>query len=86
MNCKPGDLAVCIRASVAQHLVGKVVTCVSLSNQFENPHWFTEPEYRDPIDGKIWAFKDACLRPIRDQPGTDETLLWAPVPKEKVKA
>lgn len=30
-------------------------------------------------------FYDACLRPLRDNPGQDETLQWAPVPK-KVEA
>ena len=31
------------------------------------------------------VFWDACLRPLRDNPGQDETLTWAPVPK-KVEA
>lgn len=26
--------------------------------------------------------RDSVLRPIRDNDGTDETLLWAPVPKK----
>jgi hypothetical protein len=86
MNCKPGDLAVCISAKAAPHLIGKIVKCLSIDFGFANPHWNTEPEFRDPSDGKIWVFKDSCLRPIRDQDGTDETLLWAPVPKERVKA
>jgi len=29
---------------------------------------------------------DANLRPIRDTPGEDETLQWAPLPSEKVAA
>lgn len=28
------------------------------------------------------SLPDKYLRPIRDQPGADETLLWAPVPSE----
>ena len=31
------------------------------------------------------VFYDAYLRPLRDNPGQDETLTWAPVPK-KVEA
>jgi hypothetical protein len=31
------------------------------------------------------AVADAVLRPIRDQPGEDESLQWAPVPGRKVE-
>lgn len=31
-------------------------------------------------DSSNCSFPDADLRPIRDEPGVDESLLWAPVP------
>lgn len=31
---------------------------------------------------KILTINDKALRPIRDEPGQDESLLWAPVPNK----
>ncbi len=32
--------------------------------------------------GEPVAFPDSCLRPLRDNPGEDETLSWAGLPKK----
>jgi hypothetical protein len=36
-------------------------------------------DVRVPV-GDFVEIPDSALQPIRDQPGTDETLIWAPVP------
>ena len=81
-NCKPGDLAVVVKAKHSRH-IGSLVRVIGKS---EFPHssglfsWLAVGK----IDGveKAGAAPDAWLRPIRD-PGDDakdETLNWLPVP------
>ena len=92
MNCKPGDLAVIVRADNPSNL-GRIVRCVRLaddtggtygpSGEFAgNQCWW--------IDASIVSFDknavvricpDYFLRPIRDNDGTDETLTWASKPQ-----
>ena len=90
MNCKPGDLAVIVKSLAGND--GKVVKCIKYigikkwSINGPDHTWVIDRELPD-IGGSCSKFiEDRILRPIRDQPGTDETLLWAPVPKGKVKA
>lgn len=85
MNCKTGDLAVIVRQPLTPYpLMGLIVRC-------------KEPSIH-PLNGTVgWRLYDALptgdeciadflLRPIRDTPGEDETLQWAPVPGQPVTA
>lgn len=76
MNCKQGDLAVVAKATwhdVVPHL-GRIVRCVRLVDM---DGWQTEPELEP---GR--TVYDGALRPIRDNPGEDETLTWAGKPAD----
>ena len=95
MNCKQGDLAY----TVAPYCIegrGRIVRVLHLSDgrmlgdfipKLGRVAWVCEgdivTEGNDAYRKGIIA--DECLRPIRDNPGQDETLTWAPVPK-KVEA
>ena len=70
MNCKPGDLAVIVRGRALAAYIGQVVQCVSLFNEFL---WRIDRS----LDGdEHWVLvPDSCLKPLRDQPGADETLV-----------
>jgi hypothetical protein len=82
MNCKPGDLAVIIRTSPAwAKYLGRLVTCLEL-----DPYHRQGPSWRLDIKHTTGAHIYACdsgLRPIRDNPGKDETLDWCPVPTKE---
>ena len=91
MNCQKGDMAIVVRSECGNE--GKIVTCLKLEPEV---HWFTggvctgvEPGWFVDIeligsDG-VWdnLIADSALSPIRDQPGEDETLIWAPVPHKE---
>lgn len=92
MNCKPNEIArivnsntgnnnrlVMTREFVQNHVHGQGWECEALQTII-NPHGGTVPP------GTIVFSADAHLRPIRDQPGEDETLQWAPVPGVPVTA
>jgi len=97
MNCKEGDLAIVVKSVCGNE--GKVVRCLELHPAgfdrfapFLGPIWVTD---NNSLAG-VWirsglpaesgnAIPDAYLRPIRDNPGEDETLTWAPR-KEPVAA
>lgn len=81
MNCKQGDLAIIVRAPLDPNFIGKIVTCVKIDNQFPDS-WQTEPTLFG-MDGALVVICDRGMRPIRDNPGQDETLTWAPVPKKE---
>jgi len=86
MNCKQGDLAIVIAAVWDMSTIGRVVTCIQ-----HVPKGFETKEQRAAgndvwlvSDGREkWLHGDSRLRPIRDNDGEDETLQWAPVPKEE---
>jgi len=79
MNCKQGDLAIIVRSEVAPEFIGRIVRLGGPVTMLEIPGWFIDGE---PLDGRYWLVADRCVRPIRDQPGDDETLALAgrPVP------
>jgi hypothetical protein len=89
MNCKPGDLAVIVGGYSENY--GKFVRVIGFDRD-DIADWECEAlqsvmsNFGIIPTGSIGYSADCYLRPIRDQDGTDETLLWAPVPKEKVKA
>lgn len=95
MNCKPGDLAVIVRAELPEN-IGLLVHVQNAGTEGEfGWEWLI---YSDKPTRSVWistgmeaypscdAFMpDAWLRPIRD-PGDDakdETLDWLPVPKHE---
>lgn len=81
MNCKPGDLAVIVRAFTAWEHVGKIVRVVRLTRIDGDECWKTDPELFT-LDGRWIAWTDAHLRPIRDSDGEDEMLRIAGKPQE----
>lgn len=93
LNCKPGDLARIIPHDdgmgnfVSSKIVDKIVRVLNNVTP-PNPECLVDAVWmlEEPIsvntgseiliiDGLI----DGILRPIRDEPGVDESLLWAPV-------
>jgi len=78
MNCKPGDLAIVVKGDPIVN-IGKIIQVTKLlfpENSFFGAIWDYEGNLHEACDG----VGDSCLLPIRDQPGQDETLTWAPVP------
>ena len=91
MKCKLNDIAIVVRSAMGGS-TGLVVRCVRLSSaaglrnpdgSFEyGPVWETD-NYGLAICGNthnLWL--DADLRPLRDEPGEDETLSWAGLPQD----
>ena len=91
MRCKPGDLAITINAPKEN---GKLVDVIRIADLpagrciVSGPYWlvrskgspFTiEPGFRHEY--AVWP--DSMLMPIRDQPGADQSLDWAPVPAKR---
>lgn len=93
MNCKEGDLAVVVRDNCGS--LGKIVRCIRLfesarwlnfdDTQYSSPTWLVDTVAPDGDGALIPYFEDRNLRPLRDNPGEDETLTWAPR-KEPVAA
>ena len=92
MNCKKGDLAVVVScgnlSSSNAIYIGQLVTLATLKRFNCGRCWVTIPALLDVRDGVEIAWHEAGLRPIRDQPGADETLAWAgkPASKDLVRA
>ena len=96
MNCKPGDLAVIVRGGF-EEVIGILCRVTSSSDTDKDGDfcwlvrtqravpWFDADDPLSVIHGRNGFVPDAWLRPIRDQPGEDETLSWAGKP-QKVKA
>ncbi len=79
MRCRVGDLAVVTEIEDAgTRFLGQILTVTRLSNNYPDA-WQTEPRLYAP-NGRIYDIADGCLRPIRDQPGQDETLTWKALP------
>ena len=87
LNCKPGDLAVvvCGGLKINHGRIIRVLLPVA-HPQSRILGWTYEGHLDHRIFSRVGYVADNCLRPIRDQPGTDETLTWAgkPAAKEKV--
>lgn len=94
MRCKVGDLAVVVKSYSGNE--GKIVRCVEFfpARRYRLPSgelthaldgWRTEPRL-PAFDGTpAICTPEEHLRPIRDNPGADETLTWADKP-ERVTA
>ena len=92
MNCKINDLAIVVRSALGPS-TGLILRCVRLSSASGlrnldgsfayGPVWETD-SYGLALCGNthnLWM--DADLRPLRDEPGADETLLWAGLPQDR---
>lgn len=85
MNCKPGELAIIVKAmdSFERQHVGKIVRVLKIK---ECGHWDYEAPYLFSVIGPFGCLcvclDDSQLRPIRDNDGKDETLGWAPSPEK----
>lgn len=88
LNCRPGDLAVVVKTLNGEQ-VGRVVRCVTVvgdvffTSGLRATAWVTNPPLIGTT-GMATVCPDPWLRPIRDQPGEDETLTWAPVPHKEM--
>lgn len=90
MNCKQGDLAVIVSAS-NRLMLGKFVTCIRRydgpwRNGDVEPGWVIDQEIKViSSSGEVnvqSVITDEALRPIRNDPGQDETIAWAGLPGE----
>lgn len=85
LNCRPGDLAVVIHGKN----IGLFVNVIESSVFFGPTYWLVESIGRagtsvNPQGHRVVQHKsnieDCRLRPLRDNPGQDETLTWIDVP------
>ncbi len=90
MNCKQGDLAVIVHSDFFKENIGKIVTCVEFkAGPDGSPAWVIDRalfEGTRRTHNKSFAGDWVCdkvLRPIRDQPGEDETLRIAGLPNKQ---
>lgn len=76
MNCKPGELALCVRGDVKW--VGLIITTSVISKELddwaEDPCWETAPPIIDTDDGMQVVFRDVDLIPIRPGALQDEEV------------
>lgn len=86
LRCKPGDLAVIVNAgSSCQHLIGRIVRV----RKAHNVPWLPRGPWGWTYYGRrlktaagipVGYLNDCALRPLRDDPGQDETLRVAGLP------
>lgn len=71
MNCKPGDLVICVQARAFPQLVGRIFK-VTKRCEVHPDSWETEPEQFVGRWSLPVSFADYTLRRINN-PGDDET-------------
>ena len=83
MNSVKGDLAVIVNTIPRfSRFIGRLVTVVELNNfrpDYFGLQWDTDLKE----NGSTVVVADRHLRPIRDNPGQDETLTWRDVPTKE---
>lgn len=90
MNCKPGDIA-----RIVLSVDGNVDKLVSVErdsgSRDDGTVWWVcvalqpvNSHERVSLPGTRLFCADRALRPIRDQPGEDETLTWAGKPEQVI--
>lgn len=92
MNCAPGDLAMIVRSEgdgiageISRMAVGRVCRVVKLRPpKFKVCTYPVVWEFDEPLfirlggsDYEVIGAPDEILRPLRDNDGTDETLIYA---------
>jgi hypothetical protein len=80
MNCKPGDLAICVNSYFRED-IGKVVTIFRMSEYLYPGCWESVERVKD-AKGNLIYWHDKHMRPIRDNDGEDEMLRIAGKPRE----
>ena len=90
MNCKQGDIAVIVESGSGNE--GKIVQCMELLQNITcfdkfgvetcGPAWVISMPLPDWAGELGHVIHDRQLRPIRDNPGADETLTWCDVPSK----
>ncbi len=88
LNCKPGDLAVQISGDFPEN-IGSLYEVID-TYRCDRGEWRVKAvsgapksNWRTRINvGEIVWCEDRCLRPLRDNDGTDETLTWRDVPRK----
>jgi hypothetical protein len=89
MFCKIGDLAVIVNGENC----GRLIEVRSYSAF--GPRWWSVRVLGSPARGECVGFstfslegniEDRRLRPLRDEPGDDETLRWKTVPNLRIPA
>lgn len=89
LRCKQGDLAVMVRSMAGNN--GKVFKCIRLATTAEmagegfdfkryGPMWFTDARFNCSWGHTTNLCFDFQIRPLRNDPGQDETLTWKDVP------
>ena len=77
MNCKTGYFVLVVRIEgddpADRCFIGRVLTVVKPSPLWDDA-WITKPQLCGLLDGIPIHWADSSLRPIRDNPSTDETL------------
>lgn len=87
LRCKPGDLAVIVNAAPVNHfLLGTIVRV----RKAHNVPWLARGPWgwtyygrrlKDYTGRRISYLDDCALRPLRDDPGQDETLRTVGLPE-----
>lgn len=90
MNIKPGDLCILVKSHAGNE--GKIVTAVEhigpmrirdITHKIDiTDVWRVTPLLPDCFGYLTDKVPTSCLRPIKDQPGEDETIEWAGKPSE----
>jgi len=91
MRCRAGDIAYISKSAVRSN-IGVFVEVLRPYSGASSPSWYVRPT-RDLISVSGFTFPAGCevgqfddhMQPIRDQPGTDETLEWLAVPGRVVE-
>ena len=82
MRCKKGDLAVVVKThAYFDAYLGRIFKCDKRGLSSALREGWKTPWIH--ADGREIIAPDICVRPIRDNPGQDETLDWAPVPTKE---
>lgn len=90
LRCRPGDIAVIVGGITSN--IGRMVrvlkACDALHWAMCHADWEVELMQtttttgplgeQDSMPGMVCVCADSILRPIRGEPGKDETLTWAP--------
>ena len=92
LRCRAGDLAIltedievpALWGSIVAVRSGAVVKVVELLDtrcwRIEDPIAFAADIHPFRVIGEVQGIDDSILRPLRDEPGLDQTLEWAPAP------
>lgn len=88
MNCRRGDMAVIVRSDFPENVGGFVRVLKASTPMAWSVEALCHLSGADDFGGVcrvapgfVANCDDANLRPIRDNPGADETLTWAGLPK-----